>query len=62
MYMVGHAVNSNHFMIIVLENACYILVQSFFPFIMNKRRTVFDSKNKLYMQLCISVSHEVIKK
>ena len=62
MYMIRHAINSNHFVIIILENAGYVLMQSAFPFIMNKCCTVFNRKNKLYMKLCIRISHKSIRK
>jgi len=57
MNMIWHAVYLDHFMIIVLENTCHVLMQSLFPLGLYKRSSVFYSKYKLDMKLCICVGH-----
>jgi hypothetical protein len=42
---------------IFLKDACHILMQSFFPFIVNKSRSIFHCKNKLNMNLGIGICH-----
>jgi hypothetical protein len=54
--MIGHAVNLKHFMFILLKNACYILMQPFFPIVVNKCSSVFYCKYKLNMNLGETIS------
>ena len=56
--MVGHAVYLQHLMLIILKNACDILMQSFFPLIFNKSGPVLYCKNKLNMNLGITIRHK----
>ena len=46
-------------MFVSLKNACHVLLQPFFPFIANERCPVLYSKNKLNMNLRISIWHTI---
>jgi len=58
--MVGHAIYLKHLMFILLKNTGYILVQSFLPISAYKGTPVFNRKNKLDMNLSITISHIII--
>ena len=57
MNMVRHAIYLQHFVIILLKNAGYILMQSFLPVILYGSRPVFYSKPKLDVNLRVSICH-----
>ena len=59
MYMVRHAVNLNYFMPVFLKYTRNKLVKVFFPGFLNKCFSVFYSKDKLNVDLCVGVWHRI---
>lgn len=57
MDMIGHAVYLEHFVIIRLEYARDILMQSLFLFLINKSGPIFYCEYKLNMNLRIAIGH-----
>jgi hypothetical protein len=57
--MIGHCINSNHFMIMILNDAGDVLMQSFFPVFCYQSLSVFYSKNAMDMYLCVGVWHSL---
>ncbi len=57
MDVVWHAVYLQYFVFIFLKNTGNVLMQPFFTVIADKRCPVFYSKNKLDMNLGITVCH-----
>ncbi len=57
MNMVRHAVYLQHFVLILLKNTSYILMQPLFPFIAYNSCPVFYRKHKLNMNLRITICH-----
>lgn len=57
MYMVRHTINSDQFMVMIMDDACYIVVEIIFPDGRNDSSAVFDGKNELEMNLGIGVWH-----
>ncbi len=44
-------------MVVFLKDACNILMQSFFPILPDKRSPIFYRKNKMNMNLSITICH-----
>src|SRR4030095_9999452 len=57
MCMIRHAIYLQHFVIVLLKDACDVFMQFIFPCFLNKCGPVFYCKNKLNMQLGIGICH-----
>lgn len=57
MYVITNTIYCNHLLLMVSNNACYILIQAFLPFRLNERISVPNSKNNLYINLRKCISH-----
>jgi hypothetical protein len=57
MDMVGHAVYLKHFVLIFLKDAGNKLMQSFFPFRVDKGGPVFYGEYKLDVDLGVAIRH-----
>ena len=57
MDMVGHTVDSDHRMAMMLNNAGYVGIEPVFPRRMDDRRPEFHGKHKLNVQLGVCISH-----
>ena len=55
--MVRYTIYCQKFMIIILNNACDVLIQFGFPWWFDKRNPVLNGKNNLEMDLCVGISH-----
>jgi len=57
MYMIRHTVYLKHLMPISLKNTGNVLMQSFFPYAINKSCPEFHREDKLDMQLSVTICH-----
>jgi hypothetical protein len=58
MNVIRPAINLKHLMLVILEDACNVLMQTFFPGCMNQSLPEFYSKYELNMNLCGGIGHE----
>lgn len=57
MQMIGHAVYSDHFMPIIPDNSCDVLMKPFLPALLYHRIAEFHREYTLNMNLGIGVGH-----
>ena len=57
--MIRHAINGKHFVFVFLDNASDVFVKLIFPFIFNLAYPVLNGKNRLDVNLSISVWHKL---
>ena len=57
--MVRHRAYCKHFMFMVLDNPCYILLHIIFPSLLNQGIPVLYCKNKMEITLGVCISHSI---
>jgi hypothetical protein len=57
MNMIWHAVYSQHFLSFILNDACDVFVEFFFPVWMNKSLPILNRKDDLNIDLRIRICH-----
>jgi hypothetical protein len=58
MNVIRPAINLKHLMLVILEDACNVLMQTFFPGCMNQSLPEFYSKYELNMNLYVGIGRE----
>ena len=56
--MIGHAIDLQHFVPVLLNDTCDISIQFFTPFFLDQRLPILNGKNGLDMDLCICIRHK----
>ena len=58
MNMIWNSIYSDHFVLMIFYNSCYVFEQFFFPGRLYQANPVLDRKHKLYVKLGIGVGHK----